>query len=75
MDKLENYRQIIKQVLQGYVELDKRQTKTGVESLLVADEQNDNYFWLNWGWTDKRRVKTIQVFVRIRDGRFWIEED
>jgi hypothetical protein len=30
---------------------------------------------LRWGWTEKHRVKNTIVYVRIRDGKFWIEED
>ncbi len=75
MDKLTSYRQIIKDAIGEYVELDHRYPDPGVESYLVADEQGDNYLWVSLGWKNNRRVDGIHIFVRIRDGKFWIEAD
>ncbi len=75
MDKLTSYRQIIKKAISGYVELDNRYPDLGVESYMIADEQGDNYFWINLGWKNNRRVNSVYLFVRIRDGKIWIEED
>ena len=30
---------------------------------------------LSWGWTEKRHIKNMFLYVRIHDGRFWVEED
>ena len=75
MDKLKRYRQIIKKILGDYIALDNRQPDPGVESFLLSDEQNDHYIWMSLGWKNNRRVQITHVYVRIRNGKFWIEED
>lgn len=75
MDKIDDYRQYIKQFLQRYIDMTNRRKKSEVEDFLVVDEANDNYFWMTWGWDGKKRVKAIQVFVRIKDNKIWVEED
>jgi hypothetical protein len=75
MDKLTGYRHLIKRILTEYVELCRRQPKADVETLLIMDEERGHYLWLKLGWEQGRRVKYITVYVRLRDGKFWIEED
>lgn len=75
MDKVSKYRQSLKQILTRYVELANRHPQPGVESVLVIDEERDNYIWANVGWARGERVDGITFFGRIRDGKIWIEED
>ena len=74
MDNL-NYGTLLKSTLTEFVELSGRQQKPDVETILIADEQRGHYLWLKLGWEDGKRVKYIIVYVRLRDGKFWIEED
>ena len=75
MDKMIRYRDLIKRILTEYVELCNRQPKPGVEAILITDEEQGHYMWLKLGWENGKRVKYITVYVRIRGGKFWIEED
>ena len=75
MDKLTEYQNLIKRILSEYVELCKRQPKPDIETVLVMDEERGHYLWLKLGWENGKRVKYITVYVRLRDGKFWIEED
>lgn len=75
MDKLIQYRNLIKRLLTKYVELDIRQPTPGVETFLICDDEGGHYIWMNLGWTNKERVKGMTVYVRLREGKFWIEED
>jgi len=75
MDKVAKYRQLLKQILTRHLELVNRQPIPGVETELVIDEERDNYLWLAVGWSGRERIDGITVFARIRDGKFWIEED
>src|SRR5713226_4269797 len=75
MDKLMNYRSLIKRILTEYVELANRRPSPGIESILIVDEEHGHYMWLKLGWEDGKRAKYITVYVRLRDGKFWIEED
>jgi hypothetical protein len=75
MDKVIRYRQIIKQILHKYVEMDNRNPNPNVEYYLIADEASDNYLWMNLGWEHGKRINAPTVHVRICDGKILIEED
>lgn len=75
MDKLSNYREAIKNILNTYKELINRQPNPEIDSVFIFDEHNDNYAWLRFGWTKNGRLDAITVFARLRDGKFYIEED
>ena len=75
MDKLTNYRNMIKRILSEYVEMSNRQPQPGIESILIMDEARGHYLWLKVGWEHGKRAKYITVYVRLRDTKFWIEED
>jgi hypothetical protein len=75
MDKLTEYPKIIQQILNEYVELCDRRPNPNLETFLVIDEQKQHYIWMNLGWNNGDRTAGMTVYVRIRDGKFWIEED
>lgn len=75
MDKLTEYPKLIKRILTEYVELCNRRQDRQVETFLITDEQNGHYIWMNLGWQNGERITGMTVYVRIRDGKFWIEED
>ncbi|MGG6269584.1 XisI protein [Leptolyngbya sp. AN03gr2] len=52
-----------------------RHSDPNVETFLVVDEAKAHYIWMNLGWQNGDRITGITVYVRIRDGKFWIEED
>lgn len=73
--KIVKYRQLLKQILFKHLELVNRQPWPGVESELVIDEARDNYIWIKIGWSGDERIDGITFCARIRNGKFWIEED
>ena len=75
MDKLKIYRSIIKQVLTRYYEIDLEQPSPGIESILAFDEVRDHYFWGQVGWNQMGRTCGNTVYIRIKDGKVWVEED
>lgn len=58
-----------------YVELSNRHPNPDMESFLIVDEAKAHYIWMNLGWQNGERVNGMTVYVRIRDGKVWIEED
>ncbi len=58
-----------------YVELSNRPPNPDIETFLIVDEAKAHYIWMNLGWQNGERITGITVYVRIRDGKFWIEED
>ena len=75
MDKLIEYQTLIKRILTEYVELSNRHPSSDIETFLIVDEAKAHYIWMNLGWQNGDRVTGMTVYVRIREGKFWIEED
>jgi hypothetical protein len=75
MDKLTEYPKLIKHILTEYVELSNRHPNPDIETFLIVDEAKAYYIWMNLGWQNGERVTGITVYVRVRDSKFWIEED
>lgn len=75
MDKVTKYRQLLKQILSRHIELVNRRPVPGVDAELILDEKRDNYMWITVGWSGAERIDGITFFARIRNGKFWIEED
>jgi hypothetical protein len=75
MDKLNHYRDLIKSILNQFVEWDSRQPVEGEETALVADDERGHYQLMTVGWVNGKRVLNLRVYVRLRDEKFWIEED
>ncbi len=75
MDKLTRYRGLIKRILTEYQEITRHQPASGVEHLLLMDDERGHYMWLKLGWSGDERVNNVIANIRLRDGKFWIEED
>lgn len=75
MDRLNEYRRVIKRVLTEFAEWANRTPPPEEETICVLDEEHDYYLLLNVHWSRYRCVRGAQVFVRIRNCKFWIEED
>lgn len=75
MDKLVGYRDLLKRSLCEYARLYNLRPTPGVESFVIFDEERDHYQLVSLGWTDNRRVRRIVLYVRLRGGKLWIEED
>ena len=75
MDKLTEYPKLLKHILAEHVEICRRQPVRGIETYLIADDALSDYVWINIGWQSDDRVCAITSFIRIRDGKFLIEED
>lgn len=75
MDNTVAYREIIKSILTRYYDLDKDQPSPDVEPVLAFDETRDHYFWLQVGWNRTGRTCGPTVYIRLMNGKIWIEED
>ena len=74
MDKLMKYRRIIKSILESHLEPDSGQ-KSEIEDFMIADETRDHYLLFQLGWWQRKRVRSFTVYVRIINGKFYIEHD
>ena len=79
MDKLEYYRTTIKKILTGYYEMTVKGAialnKVEPDDRLAFDEERDQYLWFRSGWEGKQRIRYITMYLRIKDGKIWVEED
>jgi len=78
MDKLEGYRALIKRLLSEVARLLNNQQdskENDVVAQCVFDEERDHYVLLKVGWLGKRRIRGTTLYVRLHNGKFWIEDD
>ena len=73
--KLARYRLIIQDIFNRYIELWNRRPDLDQETVAVLDDANDHYLIHTIGWEDTHRVWNTTLYVRIRDGKYWIEID
>ena len=71
--KIERYRQILMNILATYANARPLNASAEKETLLVCDEKHDHYFLHRIGWEGVKRVWNTTLYVRIRNGKFYIE--
>jgi hypothetical protein len=75
MDRLDKYRDAIKKILTEYHSWASNSDIRDRESCLVFDEVHDQYFWFLMGWEGNRKYRNIQVHIRIKNQKIYIEDD
>jgi len=75
MDKLDHYRCLIRQVMTSSPYYLHGSASPGVDTVLLCDEEHDNYLLMDVGWQEQSRIKRIILYVRIKNDKIWIEED
>ena len=79
MERLEYYRSTIKKILTGYYGMTVKNAialdDAGTEHRLAFDEERDQYLWFRSGWDGKQRTRYITMYLRIKNGKIWVEED
>lgn len=76
MDSVAAYRSAIKKILGDFASLVKRSSQAkDIDTVCLFDETTDNYMVCRVGWERNKRIQTVPLFVRIIDGKIWIEEN
>ncbi len=73
MEKLAQYRQIIKDVLIPYTQIPYSHGELICKP--VFDEAHDSYILITLGWDNKTRVHGCLVHLDIIDGKIWVHRD
>ncbi|MEM7128617.1 MAG: XisI protein [Chloroflexota bacterium] len=73
MDKINNYRSIIKQILSQHAEY--MLSYGEVETIPTFDERSDSYLLLDIGWGKTGRVYSVPLHLRIKQDKIWVERD
>ena len=71
MDKLERQRTAIKQVLQKYAALPRR----NVQAEMVFDDSTNRYLLVVQGWQGVKRIYYCVAHLEIVNGKIWIQRD
>lgn len=75
MAKLIQYRQIIQKILSEYRDWSVGGNPIGVQECVSFDQEHDQYLLFYVGWNGKQRNFGVTVYLRIEQGKIWIEED
>jgi hypothetical protein len=75
MDQVARFRQVVKAILNQYHTLDQSQPTPGIQSFCAFDEIRDHYFLGQVGWDRTGRTCANTVYIRISEGKIWVEED
>lgn len=73
MEKLEQYRHYVKQVMTEYAQLGS--SKDPIEEQLIFDTVNDHYQLMYVGWKNRRRYHGCVLHLDIKKGKIWIQHD
>lgn len=71
MDKIQQYRQLIQQILQSHAQISAN--KGDVEPQLIFDSEHDHYQLLYVGWEGDQRVFGPIMHFDIKNGKIWIQ--
>jgi len=75
MDKVNRYRETIRQVLELYANWSKRKPGIDVVTELVVDAQQNHFELLDIGWERECRVHHVILHLDIINGKIWIQHD
>lgn len=73
MDRLDTFRQIIRDVLSAYVEI--RYANGDIHNEAVFDAEHDRYMVVSLGWDSAKRIHGALIHIDIIAGKVWIQRD
>lgn len=73
MDRLNQYRGIIRELIQRYAAYQPARGDVQIE--VIFDESNDHYELMYAGWNGPYRIHGSVLHIDIRDGKVWIQHD
>jgi XisI protein len=71
MDKRQQYREIIRQILTENAEPCTH--SNDVESQIICDTENDHYQLIDIGWNGQKRVFGVILHFDIKDNKIWVQ--
>jgi hypothetical protein len=73
MDKLNNYRAIIRELIHTYAKYQPARGDVQIE--VILDETNDHYELMYAGWNGPYRIHGSVLHIDIRNEKVWIQYD
>jgi hypothetical protein len=71
MDKLQKYRQVIRQILNEQAHPYSR--SNDVETEIICDTEHDHYQLAYIGWEEQKRIFSLILHFDIKDEKIWIQ--
>jgi hypothetical protein len=75
MDRVKEYREIIKRLLRERENLARPSLPEGLEVTCLFDDTTGQYALLTIGWMQQERVSGTTLLLRIKGGKIRVEED
>jgi len=73
MERLEQYREIIRELLQDYCGDDREEVDSEIQ--MICDRDRDHYQLVSLGWQGHRRFYTVLMHLDIKNGKIWIQRN
>lgn len=74
MDKVNQYRQIVKQVLNEFISYVSG-SPSATDRIVVADDSQQVYTVFDLGWENGRRIRIVPVLIQIVGQKVYVETD
>lgn len=77
MDKLMEYKQIVRRIVEEVAELSP-EIENGIENQLITDDEHGHYLYFGVGWAQVNSGWTYGSFIHIDvkpDGKVWLQHD
>lgn len=75
MDRVNELRRIIRQIICKSPYYVNGLKGPDVETQMICDDETGRYMLINVGWNGKERVLSPVLYVTVKHGKIWIEED
>jgi hypothetical protein len=75
MDQLMDYKASIRTIMEAYARLYRLSPDAEVDEVFITDNEQGVYVLQALGWSGAKRIKHTHLYVRLRNGKIWIEED
>lgn len=73
MERLEQYRQAIRSLLQNYAA--EMNQDDQLETQVIFDREHDHYQLVSLGWQGQRRFYSCLMHLDIKNGKVWIQRN
>jgi XisI protein len=73
MDRLETYRQIIRQILKPYTNI--IYANVSANNRQIFDRETDRYLILSEGWSGQHHLHSCLIHIEIINDKVWIQLD
>lgn len=75
MDSISKFNQIVTDALDAYARKLNRVLPEERQLQTIYDHKQMRYMLVTIGWRGRRRVLSVEIYIRIENGKIWIEAD